>query len=92
MQKFKVYPLTSPRSGESVKNQFEIYTPKGRYFQSYRSMIAFVDNNGKIYLDEYFYNYSRTTSKYLTQFLDINTQERNQMIKDKSIKLTNLNK
>lgn len=92
MQKFKVYPLTSPRSGESVKNQFEIYTPKGRYFQSYKSMIAFVDNKGKIYLDEYYYDYSRTTSKYLTQFLDINTQERKQMIKNKSIKLTNLNK
>nr|BAR36771.1 hypothetical protein [uncultured Mediterranean phage uvMED] len=91
MTKIKVYPLTSPRSGESVKNQFEIYTPKGRYFQSYKSMIAFVDNSGNIYLDEFYHNYSRTTSKYLTQFLDINTQERAKKIEQKQIHLINLN-
>ncbi len=83
--------MTSPRTGNPVANQFEIYTPEGKYFQSYRSIIAFVDKFGQIMLDEYYHNYSRTTSKYLTQFLDMNTKERTNAIKNKDIILTNLN-
>ena len=41
--KVKVYNMTSP-NGNKVPNQFEIYTSKGRYFQSYNSIIAFIDN------------------------------------------------
>lgn len=91
IKKIKTYSMTSPRTGNPVANQFEIYTPEGKYFQSYRSIIAFVSNSGKIILDEYYHDYSRTTSKYLTQFLDMNTQERRKAIKDKQIILTNLN-
>jgi len=91
IKKIKTYSMTSPRTGNPVANQFEIYTPEGKYFQSYRSIIAFVDKFGQIMLDEYYYNYSRTTSKYLTQFLDMNTKERTNAIKDKKIILTNLN-
>ena len=83
--------MTSPRTGNPVANQFEIYTPEGKYFQSYRSIIAFVDKFGQIMLDEYYHNYSRTTSKYLTQFLNMNTKERAKAIKEKDITLTNLN-
>lgn len=83
--------MTSPRTGNPVANQFEIYTPEGKYFQSYRSIIAFVDKFGQIMLDEYYHNYSRTTSKYLTQFLNMNTKERTNAIKNKDIILTNLN-
>lgn len=91
IKKIKTYSMTSPRTGNAVANQFEIYTPEGKYFQSYRSIIAFVNKFGAIYLDEYYHNYSRTTSKYLTQFLHMNTQERKTAIKDKQIILTNLN-
>ena len=91
IKKIKTYSLTSPRTGNPVANQFEIYTPEGKYFQSYRSIIAFVDKFGQIMLDEYYYNYSRTTSKYLTQFLNMNTKERTNAIKNKEIILTNLN-
>ena len=38
--KVKVYNMTSP-NGNKVANQFEIYTSKGKYFQSYNSIIAF---------------------------------------------------
>jgi len=92
MTKIKVSQMTSPRSGNHVANQFEIYTPKGRYFQSYRSIIAFVPREGKIQLDEYYHDYSRTTSKYLTQFLGLNTLERKALAKEGAIKFTNLNK
>jgi hypothetical protein len=91
IKKIKTYSMTSPRTGNPVANQFEIYTPEGKYFQSYRSIIAFVDKFGQIMLDEYYHNYSRTTSKYLTQFLNMNTKERTNAIKNKEITLTNLN-
>ena len=91
IKKIKTYSMSSPRTGNPVANQFEIYTPEGKYFQSYISIIAFVDKFGQIMLDEYYHNYSRTTSKYLTQFLDMNTKERTNAIKNKEIILTNLN-
>ena len=91
MKTIQVNQMCSPRTGNPVANQFKIYTPEGKYFQSYRSVIAFVDKFGQIMLDEYYHNYSRTTSKYLTQFLDMNTKERTKAIKNKEIILTNLN-
>ena len=90
INKIKTYSMTSPRTGNPVANQFEIYTPEGKYFQSYRSIIAFVDKFGQISLDEYYHDYSRTTSKYLTQFLGMNTQERRKAIKQKEIRLTKM--
>ena len=38
--KIKVRSMTS-NAGNDVPNQFIITTPEGRYFQSYRSTIAF---------------------------------------------------
>jgi hypothetical protein len=51
-----------------VKNQFIIESSEGRMFQSYDSPIALIDNAGKVHLSEH-YDYSRTTMKYLSQFL-----------------------
>ena len=34
-------------NGNLVPNQFKIYTSEGSYFQSYRTIIAFIDNNNK---------------------------------------------
>lgn len=61
----------SGNSGGEVPNQFIIETSEGVYFQSYQSVIAFkpfgVDK--KIQLDEEHWDYSRTTLRYLNQFL-----------------------
>ena len=65
----KVRQMTSNSSGKPVANQFIIYASDGNYFQSYNSVIAFRDNNGKITLDSYYWDYSRTTGKYRNQFL-----------------------
>ena len=92
INKIKTYSMTSPRTGNPVANQFEIYTPEGRYFQSYRSIIAFVDKFGQIVLDEYYHDYSRTTSKYRNAFLGENTDRTRQKIKEGIYKLANLNK
>ena len=65
----KVRQMTSNSSGNPVANQFVIYTNEGTYFQSYNSVIAFRDNERKITLDEYYWDYSRTTGKYRNEFL-----------------------
>ena len=86
----KVNNLTSI-NGNLVINQFEIYHNGESFFQSYNTIIAKIDKNGKTILDTYALEYSRTTSKYLFQFLGYDRKEILQLIKDKSIILKNLN-
>jgi hypothetical protein len=69
----KVYPLTSPRSGDAVKNQVEISMDNGTVFQSYSSTIA-IKHKGITYLTKDF-DYSVTTSKYLKQFCGKSAKE-----------------
>ena len=80
------------RNGNTVPNQFEIYTDDGVYFQSYRSIIAFRSYGKPVQLDETYWDYSRTTSKYLNQFLRVSgKKEIEQKIKAGEYELTNLN-
>ena len=89
--KVKVSNLTSPRSWREVPNQFEIRIDGKRYFQSYDSVIAVIDENWKITLDERYWNYSMTTSKYRNQFLGLTTEETKRRIKSGEIALADLN-
>ena len=70
-EKLEVKNLTSPRSGCAIANQFIIfdYTNGIITFQSYTSCIADYNMNTKELVLYPKYNYSRTTSKYLYQFL-----------------------
>jgi hypothetical protein len=87
----KVYNMTSSK-GNKIANQFEIYDKKGRYFQSYNSIIVFINNKGQVYLDEYYWDYSTTTGKYRNKFLgDYGIEETREKIKSKEYKLKNLN-
>ena len=62
-------------------------------FQSYDSIIAVKDHKkGKTTLDEYYWNYSRTTSKYRNIFLNETIEETKRKIKEGIYKLANLNK
>lgn len=63
----RVSNLTSPRSGEAVKNQFVIEDGDTEVFQSYETPIAKKDNEG--YTISSNYNYSVTTGKYFNQWL-----------------------
>jgi len=90
IQKMKVYNMESP-NGNKVANQFEIYTDEGKYFQSYRSIIAFKDNKGQVFLDDYYWDYSRTTGKYRNIFLDENRRATEEKIKSGEYKLKELN-
>ena len=84
--------------GNPVTNQIIITdTKKDREtFQSYNSIIAVKgwtkDGKRKVTLDDYFWNYSRTTSKYRNAFLGENTDRTRQKIKEGIYKLANLNK
>lgn len=68
MKDFIVRNLQSSK-GNFIPNQFEIVTPKGIYFQSYDKIIAHNDMLGRIYLDGFYWDYSKTTKKYLHIFL-----------------------
>ena len=89
--KTKVKQMTSSRSGNPVANQFIIYTSKGRYFQSYDSIIAFKDNEGNVTLDLYDWNYSRTTGKYRNEFLGEGIVDTKAKIDSGEYELENLN-
>jgi hypothetical protein len=87
------------RNGNFIANQFEMIQTKKNYckhiFQSYETIIATIEyknNSKKVLLDNNALNYSRTTSKYLYQFMLMNRQEIEKQIKENKIKLTNLNK
>ena len=64
---------------------------EGSMFQSYNSNIAFKTIHGRVYLDETYWNYSRTTSKYRNQFLGETTKETQAKIDSGEYILTNLN-
>lgn len=74
------------------KNQFIFSDESGNeFFQSYNSIIAKKTIDGKIFLDSYFWDYSRTTSKYRNKFLEIDTKTTKKLIKSGEIELINLN-
>lgn len=65
----KCYPVLSEKSGEAVRNQYVIRTDNAIVFQSYDSTIAVLDKNKRLTLGCDF-DYSRTTAKYLHQFIE----------------------
>ena len=103
--KVKTHNLKSPRTGNSVANQFEIVFTHEQFqtifFQSYRTIIAKLHINKKgdwaVTLDEKDWDYSRTTLRYLRVFLNdyINFDGYTKDIRDNInkglYKLTNLN-
>ena len=69
-----------------ANNQFKVYTDEGVYFQSYDSVVAFKPNISeekiRVGVD---WDYSRTTMKYVGQFLGQNTAKTRKDIKDEVI-------
>lgn len=71
--------------GNIIPNQFIIRTAKGVYFQSYKSLIAFIPNKvgAKIQIGKD-WKYSKTTGKYRNQFLDETKKETQQKLDNKT--------
>ena len=89
----KVKPLLG-RTGKPVANQYVIEDDQGNtYFQSYDSIIAKIPDlhRFEIVLDEKYWNYSVTTSKYRNQFLNESTKETQAKINSGEYKLVDLN-
>ena len=87
-----VQQMRSPRSHNAVANQFIINDDNGNeYFQSYRSLIVKKCADGRIFLDEKTWDYSRTTGKYRNEFLGEGTAETRKKIKSGEYILTDLN-
>ena len=83
--------FTSLRSGKPVSNQFEIRFEEGILFKSYDSNIALILNDGRILLDQYYWDYSATTGKYRNEFLREGIAETREKIESGKYKLVNLN-
>lgn len=86
----KVRNMTSNNTGREIANQFIIEHEGKVYFQSYQTIIA-VKEAGKITIDTNAENYSRTTSKYLYQFLNTDKKSLLQAVKAGRIIRANLN-
>ena len=79
------------RTGRAIPNWLKIYDDNGNYwFQAYGINIVTIVN-GKVYLDEYYYDYPVTTGIYRKEFLGENIQETRKKIKSGEDTLTNLN-
>lgn len=63
----RVSNLQSPRSGQPVANQYNISDGDTETFQSYQTVIA--KRVGVEFIISNDFNYSRTTSKYFTEWL-----------------------
>ena len=93
-----VEPMTT-RGGNASANQLIMSDPHGETFVSYGTKICYrsFDKYGperrpKYVFDEYYWDYSRTTSKYRNEFLGFGVAECRKGIKEGWIKLTDLNK
>jgi len=85
----KVSNITNS-NGNKVPNQFLINDDGAVIFQSYESTILKI-TGGQVYLDTYYWDYSKTTSKYRNQVLRETTKETQAKINSGEYILTELN-
>lgn len=79
-------------NGNKVANQFTIRVKTSGdsdqvafdrvYFQSYNSIIAYIDYDGKTVLDPVYWDYSKTTGKYRNIFLGEDKKTTEKKIKE----------
>lgn len=82
--------------GNKIANQFIITDGNITEFQSYGSLIVSIEKNefvsDTVYLDQKYWNYSNTTSKYRNMFLGETKKETMKKIESGEYVLTDLNK
>ena len=77
-------------TGQPVVNQFVVTDGDKKWFQSYDTLIAVIDN-GQVTLDKNKWNYSQTTGKYRNIFLNETKTETEKKIKSSEYLLADLN-
>jgi len=85
----KTYHLKT-NQGNNAANQVVIGNGQESTFQSYQTIIAHFDSDGNVTLDKS-YPYSRTTSRYLNQFLNVTSKERDKYVESGFYKIADLN-
>jgi hypothetical protein len=78
----------------NLKHKDGLYTytiSSGKIFQSYQTIVAFTSYCGNHFIDERYYKQSKTTSKYLSEFLGSNAKEIAKAIKSGDIRLCIIN-
>lgn len=93
--KSKSHGFRNPKTNKVVNNHhvINLANDKGEIltrFYSYGTCIIQVIN-GKIQLDSYYHNYSKTTSKYRNMYLQLDSKEIAKQIASGEIELANLN-
>lgn len=76
----RVEPICSERSGEAVRNQYELVFEHGYAFQSYSSIIG-ICYDGRYYFSDH-HDFSVTTSKYCNYWCGRNGKERREGLKN----------
>lgn len=87
----KMENMFSNKSGRSVPNQLIIRDGGKRYFQSYDTIIALIDEIGCVILDKEAWKYSKTTIRYRNQFLGESSKEVESKVKSGKYILADLN-
>lgn len=67
-------------------DHYIITVGKKVYFQSYKTLIAIV-NDGRITLNRHYWDFSKTTAAYRNRFLGLTTKQTKELIADGTIKL-----
>lgn len=57
------------------KDNFRIITSKGQYLQSCYKLVAFIDNEGKRYIDSNYLSYSTNRINHIARFLDLTKRD-----------------
>lgn len=96
LTKFVEVQTMTTNGGNPTGNQVILSEPDGDMFVSYGTKICWKSKsmyNGypKIILDEYYWDYSRTTSKYRNEFLGMSTPQLKELINQGIVKFTELN-
>ena len=87
----KVITMTTHGGNPAAEQRIIVDGEGNRTFQSFNSLIATKDRHGKVTLDETYWDYSRTTTKYLRQFINDSSINIRQAIDQGQFKLANLN-
>jgi hypothetical protein len=77
----------------NLRHKDGLYTytiSSGKIFQSYQTVVAFTSYCGNHFIDERYYKYSKTTSKYLSEFLGSSAKEIAKAIKSGDIRLCSI--
>ena len=88
----KVQNMESNRSNRPVANQFIITDGNVEYFQSYKTIIAKKDYLTGITTIDKNNPYSKTTSKYLYQFVGTDSKQFKTKLRDGKYQIADLNK